>query len=115
MAGCLETWTRGTAEAVPNPQEQAFNDGFHDGTYGPVLMAYEHQNRNVEVHLNAEPCSPIGCTRPQGYLVPGQNGIIARFSLGDFTSENVQYLDASAAGPPLESALICIALFCGYL
>ncbi|CAE7489600.1 unnamed protein product, partial [Symbiodinium necroappetens] len=52
--------------ASSNSNAVAFNDGFHDGTYG--------------------------------YLVPGQNGIIARFSLGDFTSENVQYLDASAAG-----------------
>ncbi|CAE7747806.1 unnamed protein product [Symbiodinium sp. CCMP2592] len=52
--------------AASNSNAVAFNDGFHDGTYG--------------------------------YLVPGQHGIIARFSLGSFDSDTVQYLDASAAG-----------------
>eukprot|EP00439_Symbiodinium_sp_Y106_P059208 s1554_g8.t1 len=52
--------------AASNSNAVAFNDGFHDGTYG--------------------------------YLVPGQSGIIARFSLGSFDSDTVQYLDASAAG-----------------
>ncbi|CAE7782912.1 unnamed protein product, partial [Symbiodinium sp. CCMP2456] len=52
--------------AASNSDAVAFNDGFHDGTYG--------------------------------YLVPGQHGKIARFSLVDFNTDNLQYLDASAAG-----------------